>query len=147
MYDIVFKETRNTDGEFDLSNVHIALVDDNKVNLRIEAALLKDFKVKIETFMSGEAILKAYKYGRKYDIIFMDHMMPEMDGIETTKVIRNMASQDCKDVPIIALTANAVTGVEREYKEAGMNGWMFKPVKLDDFKEILLKFVSKEKVS
>lgn len=80
-------------------------------------------------------------------MIFMDHMMPEMDGIETTKVIRNMASQDCKDVPIIALTANAVTGVEIEYKEAGMNGWMFKPVKLDDFKEILLKFVSKEKVS
>lgn len=49
--------------------------------------------------------------------------MPEMDGIETTKVIRNMASQSCKDVPIIALTANAVTGVEREYKEAGMNDW------------------------
>lgn len=128
-------------------NVRVAIVDDNKVNLRVAVTQLRQLGVMAEVFLSGGAIIKALERERKYDMIFMDHMMPEMDGIETTKVIRNMASQDCKDVPIIALTANAVTGVEREYKEAGMNGWMFKPVKLDDFKEILLKFVSKEKVS
>lgn len=139
MYDIVFKETRNTDGEFDLSNVHIALVDDNKVNLRIEAALLKDFKVKIETFMSGEAILKAYKYGRKYDIIFMDHMMPEMDGVETTKRIRKLPGGDGKNVRIIALTANAIQGVENEYIAAGMDDCIFKPVRQEQLKKMILK--------
>lgn len=139
MYDIVFKETRNTDGEFDLSNVHIALVDDNKVNLRIEAALLKDFKVKIETFVSGEAILKAYKYGRKYDIIFMDHMMPEMDGVETTKRIRKLPGGDGKNVRIIALTANAIQGVENEYIAAGMDDWIFKPVRQEQLKKMILK--------
>ena len=128
-------------------NVRVAIVDDNKVNLRVAVIQLRQLGVMAEVFSSGGAIIKALERERKYDMIFMDHMMPEMDGIETTKVIRNMASQSCKDVPIIALTANAVTGVEREYKEAGMNDWMFKPVKLDDFKEILLKFVSKEKVS
>lgn len=116
------------------------------MNLNVACALLEHLQMHIDTAQSGKIALEQVK-NTKYDIILMDHMMPEMDGIETTKVIRNMASQDCKDVPIIALTANAVTGVEREYKEAGMNGWMFKPVKLDDFKEILLKFVSKEKVS
>ena len=121
-------------------NIRVAIVDDNKVNLRVAVTQLRQLGVMAEVFSSGGAIIKALERERKYDMIFMDHMMPEMDGIETTKVIRNMASQDCKDVPIIALTANAVTGVEIEYKEAGMNGWMFKPVKLDDFKEILLKF-------
>lgn len=136
----------NTSGDI-FKNVRVAVVDDNKVNLRVAVTQLRQLGVLAEVFSSGSAIVKALERGRKYDMIFMDHMMPEMDGIETTKVIRNMASQNCKDIPIIALTANAVTGVEKEYKEAGMNGWMFKPVKLDDFKDTLLKFVSKEKVS
>ena len=117
----------------------IELVDDNKVNLRIEAALLKDFKVKIETFMSGEAILKAYKFGRKYDIIFMDHMMPEMDGVETTKRIRKLPGGDGKNVRIIALTANAIQGVENEYIAAGMDDWIFKPVRQEQLKKMILR--------
>ncbi len=143
--DIHTSDMKTSDDIF--KNVRVAVVDDNKVNLRVAVTQLRQLGVLTEVFSSGGAIVKALERGREYDMIFMDHMMPEMDGIETTKVIRNMASQNCKDVPIIALTANAVTGVEREYKEAGMNGWMFKPVKLDNFKEILLKFVSKEKVS
>lgn len=141
MYDIVFKDkTVNKNmQEFDLSNVHIALVDDNKVNLKIEAALLKDFKVKIEAFTSGAAILKAYKLGRKYDIIFMDHMMPELDGVETTKQIRNLPGGSGKSVKIIALTANVIQGVENEYITAGMDDWLFKPVKQEQLKGMILK--------
>lgn len=141
MYDIVFKDktTQETMHEFDLSNIHIALVDDNKVNLRIEAALLKDFKVKIEAFTSGAAILKAYQLGRKYDIIFMDHMMPELDGVETTKRIRNLPGDIGKSVKIIALTANVVQGVENEYIASGMDDWLFKPVKQEQLKGMILK--------
>ena len=89
--------------------------------------------------MSGEAILKAYKYGRKYDIIFMDHMMPEMDGVETTKRIRKLPGGDGKNVRIIALTANAIQGVENEYIAAGMDDWIFKPVRQEQLKKMILK--------
>ena len=141
MYDIVFKErlAKGKDNQFDLSNAHIALVDDNKVNLRIEAALLKDFNVKIEAFTSGSAILKAYSLGRRYDIIFMDHMMPEVDGIETAKRIRNLPENAGRTVKIIALTANVIQGVENEYIAAGMDDWLFKPVKQEQLKGMILK--------
>lgn len=141
MYDIVFKErlAKGQDNQFDLSNAHIALVDDNKVNLRIEAALLKDFNVKIEAFTSGSAILKAYSLGRRYDIIFMDHMMPEVDGIETAKRIRNLPENAGRTVKIIALTANVIQGVENEYIAAGMDDWLFKPVKQEQLKGMILK--------
>ena len=84
-------------------------------------------------------ILKAYKYGRKYDIIFMDHMMPEMDGVETTKRIRKLPGGDGKNVRIIALTANAIQGVENEYIAAGMDDWIFKPVRQEQLKKMILK--------
>lgn len=141
MFDIVFKSDidNETSNEFDLTNVHIALVDDNKVNLRIEAALLKDFKVRIETFSSGQALLKAYNLGRNYDIIFMDHMMPDLDGIETTKLIRNLPDNAGKNVKIIALTANVIQGVVNEYIAAGMDDWLFKPVKQEQLKGMIIK--------
>ena len=72
-----------------VDDVRIAVVDDNKVNLRIAATLLKEFGAALEAFSSGSAILKALGMGRRYDIIFMDHMMPEMDGVETLHRIRD----------------------------------------------------------
>ena len=99
-----------------------------------------------ETFSSGEAIINALDKGRKYDIIFMDHMMPDMDGVETTKRIRNMPGKFCHHVPIIALTANAIRGVETEYTSAGMNDCIFKPVSLEQIREMLIKYLPEKKV-
>ncbi|MBU5479556.1 response regulator [Eubacterium sp. MSJ-13] len=130
-----------------LKDVRVAVVDDNKVNLRVAVTQLREFGVSPEVFSSGAAVLKALGRGREYDMIFMDHMMPEMDGIETTKHIRNMSSEYCKNVPIIALTANAITGVEAEYKDAGMNDWLFKPVKLDDFKSMIIRYLPDKMLS
>ena len=127
-------------------NARVAIVDDNKVNLKVTATLLKDFKVIPEAFSSGASFLKAMQMGREYDIIFMDHMMPEMDGIEVTKNIRNMDSDYAKNAVIIALTANAIDGVEKEYQEAGMDDCLFKPVHSDRLKEKLMKYLPTEKV-
>ena len=127
-------------------NTRVAIVDDNKVNLKVTATLLKDFKVIPEAFSSGASFLKALQMGREYDVIFMDHMMPEMDGIEATKNIRNMDNDYAKNAVIIALTANAIDGVEKEYQDAGMDDCLFKPVHSDRLKEKLMKYLPSEKV-
>lgn len=139
--DSVLQKTQEVSNER-LKDARVAVVDDNKVNLRVAVTQLREFGIIPEVFSSGAAILTALSRGREYDMIFMDHMMPEMDGVETTKYIRGMSSDYCKNVPIIALTANAITGVEIEYKAAGMNDWLFKPVKLDDFKSMIIKYLS-----
>lgn len=138
--DSVPKKTQEVSNE-KFKDARVAVVDDNKVNLRVAVTQLREFGVIPEVFSSGEAILKALGRGRQYDMIFMDHMMPEMDWVETTKYIRAMSSEYCKNVPVIALTANAITGVETEYKAAGMNDWLFKPVKLDDLKSMIIKYL------
>lgn len=124
----------------------VAVVDDNKVNLKVTATLLREYQVMPEVFSSGESILKALKMGREYDMIFMDHMMPEMDGVETTKRLREMDTKYAKNAIVIALTANAIDGVEKEYQEAGMDDCLFKPVNSERLKEKLLKYLSKEKI-
>ncbi|MBR1741740.1 MAG: response regulator, partial [Lachnospiraceae bacterium] len=127
-------------------DAHIAVVDDNKVNLKVVITLLKQFDVRPEAFASGAGILKALEHGREYDVIFMDHMMPEMDGVETTRKIREMDGEYAKRAIIIALTANAIDGVEDEYIEAGMNDWLFKPVNTERIQEKLIKYLPKEKI-
>ena len=134
------------DGNVRFKDTHIAIVDDNKVNLKVVAIQLKEMGAMPETFSSGEAIINALDKGRKYDIIFMDHMMPDMDGVETTKRIRNMPGKFCHHVPIIALTANAIRGVEIEYTSAGMNDCIFKPVSLEQIREMLIKYLPEKKV-
>lgn len=126
-------------------NVHVAVVDDNRVNLKVAVTLLKEIGVMPEAFTSGEAIIKALEHGREYDIIFMDHMMPEPDGIETTKQIRAMSGKYPKSAVIIALTANAIEGVERAYLECGMDDWLFKPVNLERIEEKLIKYLPEDK--
>lgn len=138
----VKKETR----KFRTKNARVAVVDDNKVNLRVATTLLREFDVIPEAFTSGKGILKALDKGRTYDLIFMDHMMPEMDGVETTVKIREMTGKYAKDAIIIALTANAIDGVEKEYLDAGMNDWLFKPVNLEHLGEKLIKYLPEEKI-
>ena len=129
-----------------VSNAHIAVVDDNRVNLKVAVTQLKEWNIFAETFTSGQGLLKALEKGRKYDIIFMDHIMPGMDGIETTINIRSMEGEYFKKVPVIALTANAVDGVMEEYRKAGMDSCLFKPFSLAQIEEKLAEFLPEEKV-
>ena len=116
------------DFDFIAPEAEILVVDDNTVNLTIVEGLLEPLKMKITTALSGkEAINKIMVH--RYDIIFMDHMMPELDGVETTHIIRRF-HEDYNDIPIIALTANAVKGTREMFLQEGMNDFIAKPIEL-----------------
>lgn len=104
------------------------MVDDNSLNLTVVEGLLEPLKMKIDTALSGrEAIDKISVH--HYDIVFMDHMMPELDGVETTHIIRRF-HKEYDDTPIIALTANAVEGTKEMFLKEGMNDFVPKPIEL-----------------
>ena len=115
----------------------IALVDDNRVNLKVTNAILKKFGIQSTMYLSGFEIIDALEKNEQFDLIFMDHMMPEMDGVETVKKIRLLKNGNCAEVPILALTANAVEGAREEFLAAGMNDALFKPVDVKALKEAL----------
>ena len=122
----------------------ILVVDDNALNLEVIKGLLKVTDINIETVRSGEACLnKIVK--THYDLIFLDHMMPEMDGIETLEKIKHMEHK-CMDTPIIVLTANAIEGMKEMYLEAGFTDYLSKPVSGGELEGMLAKYLPKDKV-
>jgi len=129
---------------FTAPTAKVMVVDDNKVNLRVASGLLKKFGINCELVDNGQECLDRLKVNTDYDIIFMDHMMPEMDGIEVTKRIRSMKTNAAK-LPIIALSANAVKGMELEFLQGGMDDFLTKPINLRALSDILKKWLPKEK--
>ncbi len=125
-----FDEHPAEGSEFDFiaPDAQVLIVDDNAVNLTVAEGLLEPLKMQVDTAASGkEAIDKIGRF--HYDIVFMDHMMPELDGVETTRIIRRF-HQEYNDVPIIALTANAVEGTKERFCQEGMNDFVAKPIEL-----------------
>jgi len=115
----------------------VLIVDDIETNLYVAKGLLSPYGLSIETAVSGFEAVKKIKDGASYDIIFMDHFMPEMDGMETTKVIRNLGYNQ----PIIALTANALAGQAEIFLENGFDGYISKPVDIRQLNEVLNKLI------
>lgn len=109
----------------------ILIVDDNEMNLKVACGLLEPLKMQIDTADSGKRALQLVGQNR-YHIIFMDHMMPVMDGIETTKCIRAMDDEYDKSVPIIALSANALMDAREKFKAAGMDDFVAKPIEMKE---------------
>jgi CheY-like chemotaxis protein/HPt (histidine-containing phosphotransfer) domain-containing protein len=130
---------------FAAKDVCILVVDDNKVNLMVAQGILSQYKIKTEIVTSGQESIDLLKQGRTYDMILMDHMMPEMDGIETVHRIRKMHISQAK-VPIVALTANAVKGVEATFLAAGMDDFLAKPIQMKELTRVLKKWLPKEKI-
>ena len=124
----------------DYSAYNILVVDDNKVNVKVLSAFLKHFKVQADAALSGAEAIEMVK-NKKYDLIFMDHMMPDMDGVETTKRIRALDDRYYHNAPIIACTANVVKGVEDMFIEAGMNDLVPKPIQLEVLQEKMARFL------
>ena len=126
-------------------DAEILVVDDNDMNLFVVEKLLEKTKVQITKCTSGESCLKLV--GEKYfDLILLDHMMPEMDGIETLRHMRNMEECCCKDTPVIALTANAIMGAKEMYLSEGFHGYLSKPIGGEKLEKTLRKYLPKEKV-
>ena len=122
----------------------ILVVDDNDINLRVTEGLIRPFGIMVDTASSAEESIRLVTK-TKYDLIFMDHMMPGTDGAEATRMIRGFDEPYYKSLPIIALSANAVEGAAELFKEAGMNDFLPKPVLAEDLEAMLWKWLPKEK--
>ena len=123
-----------------LSFARVLVVDDNTTNLQVAQGLMAPYKMKIDVATSGFKAIELVK-AIHYDAIFMDHMMPEMDGIETAHYIREIPGDYYKKVPIIALTANAMSDAKKMFMESGMDDFVAKPIEMTELNRVLKKFV------
>ncbi len=124
-------------------NAKVLVVDDNKINLEVAKGLMKPFNLQLETAINGAIAVEMVKKN-KYDLVFMDHMMPEMDGIDATTAIRKMDGDYYKKLPIVALTANALVGAKEIFVKEGMDDFLAKPIEVEKLNEILQKWLPKE---
>ncbi|MCL2182271.1 MAG: ATP-binding protein [Chitinispirillia bacterium] len=115
----------------------VLIVDDVETNLLVAEGLMSLYGLVIETVSSGPAAIGKVKGGKVYDIIFMDHMMPGMDGVEATKELRNFGYNGV----IVALTANAIYGTEEMFARSGFDGFVSKPIDVRKLDAVLTKFV------
>ncbi len=122
----------------DCSDFTALVVDDSKLNLKVSERLLKKYNFNVDTAISGKDCIYKFKYGNHYDIIFLDHMMPEMDGIETVKIIKRL--DDYEIPPIVALTANAMNGMEEKYLSEGFDCYLSLPINTQELDRIIHRF-------
>lgn len=132
----------NTQAKVSVGNVHfdgslydILIVDDNILNLKVAERILSDYKFHITCLQSGEEAINKLKEGARYDLIFLDHMMPIMDGIQTLRTLKNIPN--IKLPPVIALTANAMVGMKEFYLKEGFDGYISKPINREELQVLL----------
>ena len=135
----VYKES------FIAPDAEILVVDDSEMNLFVVENLLKKTQIQVTRSMSGKDCLEKIVENH-YDVIFLDHMMPEMDGIETLERAKGLTDSQCKDTPIIALTANAISGVREMFIGKGFTDYLSKPVDSKELEKMLQKYLPPEKV-
>jgi len=133
-----------------MPGVKVLVVDDVDLNLYVTKGVLFHYGLQVNTALSGaeaiEKIKKSNKNGALYDIVFMDHMMPGMDGIEAVRIIRELGPEYGR-LPIIALTANAVHGMKDKFLASGFNGFISKPVNMMEMDNTLKEWISPDKIS
>jgi signal transduction histidine kinase len=128
------------DHPLNVEGKRILIAEDNELNMEIITTILKDYKVIVESVYNGQEALDKIKASAPgyYDLIFMDIMMPVMDGLEATKEIRRLSRRDCQEIPIIAMSANAFDEDVKKSLASGMNGHLSKPIDLAKLEEVLL---------
>ena len=129
----------------DCSDFTALVVDDSRLNLKVAERLLKKYNFNVDVAQSGKDCIYKYKYGNHYDIIFLDHMMPEMDGIETARILRRL--DDYETPPIIALTANAMNGMEEKYLSEGFDYYLPMPINTQELDKIIHRFFENKTVT
>jgi len=130
---------------FTFSRARIMVVDDIPTNLKVAEGLLESYKVTVDSCLGGEEAIEVLK-NNHYDLVFMDHMMPGMDGIEAAAIIREWeARQNGRQIPIVALTANAVVGMREMFIEKGFSDFLSKPIDISKLDDILNRWLPVEK--
>ncbi len=135
-------EAQETNAKLDCSNYKVLVVDDNTLNLKVAKRILEEYKFQVNTVTNGNDCIYKVKNGEEYDIIFLDHMMPEIDGIETLNVLKKLDGY--KLPPIVALTANAIAGMKEKYLEAGFDDYLSKPINRNELNRVVNRFFRKK---
>ena len=117
--------------------IRALVVDDEPMNLVVATGLFREYEMIIETAVSGREAISKFR-NNDYDVVFMDHMMPEMDGVEAMKWIKAIAAEQNKKIIVIALTANAVSGAREMFMQEGFDGFIAKPINIADFERVML---------
>lgn len=138
------KESTGSLTDISVYNISALVVDDNEINLLVAREILAQYGADVYAAGCGqEALDMAEK--RKFDIVFMDHMMPGMDGIETTARLREMGGWN-REVPVIALTANAVVGNREKFIESGLSDYISKPIEMREMDRVLLQWLPGDRI-
>lgn len=139
-YENAYRKARR----FEAPGVKVLVVDDNEMNIRVIGGLLKRYKIGYEPALSGAEALALIET-KDYDFVFMDHMMPEMDGVECLHRLREKSGKYYKSVPVVALTANAVAGARDMLLAEGFDDFIEKPVELSVLERMLQRILPEEK--
>ena len=138
--DLETEEKVDENMNFTAPEAKILVVDDNEMNRKVAVGLLEPFQMQIDLADNGKKALVMIQE-KKYHMIFMDHMMPIMDGVEATKCLRQMEDSYYKELPVIALTANAMKESKQMFEEAGMNGFVAKPIEMKQICRTIRKWL------
>ena len=128
--------------KIEVKNKTVLVVDDNKINLKVAERLLQTYGVLVECVESGFICIDNLKSGKKYDLILMDDMMPRMSGVETLQKIKVEIPEF--DIPVISLTANALTGMREKYLADGFNDYLAKPINKDELNRVINEYLNKK---
>ena len=129
-----------------LSFAKVLVVDDMQTNLDVAAGLLGKYKMQVDCILKGEDAIELIRNNTVYNAIFMDHMMPGMDGIETANAIRALGTDYARKIPIIALTANAIQGTEEMFYSSGFQDFISKPINIMQLDSVIRKWIHKAEV-
>lgn len=141
--DSVVKEMINKSNEpekADYKSKKVLIVDDNKINLRVAYKLLSNFGITADTVESGFECIDKINAGIKYDLILLDDMMPKMSGVETLHKLKEIQGFNS---PVVALTANAISGMREQYLESGFNDYLAKPIEREELSRVLKEYLGK----
>ncbi len=139
-------ECVNYHEKFTAPDARVLVVDDTAVNLTVFVNLLKRTGLQIDTAESGDEGISLFKQ-KNYDVIFLDHMMPDKDGIETLREMKGITDTPNKETPVICLTANAISGMREMYTNAGFDDYLTKPIDVEKLEMMLLKYLPEDKVT
>ena len=135
--------TKNS--KFTAPDTHVLVVDDNWMNLKVIEGLLSRYQIKVSTANNGSEALEMINR-KEYDFVFMDHMMPEMDGVEALHRIRNKVGTYFKRIPIIAVTANAIAGSREMFIKEGFSDFIEKPIEISVLERLLRRTIAEDRL-
>ena len=135
-------ESSTTHEKVEVTNKNVLVVDDNKINLKVAERLLETYGLGVKCVESGFDCIDTLKKKEKYDLILMDDMMPRMSGVETLHKIKEEIKEF--NIPVVALTANALTGMREKYLADGFNDYLAKPINKDELNKVINEYLNKE---